>query len=80
MEAEQEKVPKEQAAVKRVGGLRKRHRGGKLATERCQKPKDGSRRKLVAAHRGTTRRAKVAQRKRHGLKWQGKDKVASRTN
>jgi hypothetical protein len=33
-------VPKENAAVNPVGGLRKRHRGWNLATEQCQKLKE----------------------------------------
>jgi hypothetical protein len=51
-EAEQEKVPKEQGAVKPVRGLRKRHRGRNLATERRQTPEDGSQRKLVLPAEG----------------------------
>jgi hypothetical protein len=42
-EAEHQKVPKEQAAVKPVGGLRKRHRSQNLAAERRQKPKERTR-------------------------------------
>jgi hypothetical protein len=75
MKAEQYMVSKEQATVKHVGGLRKRHRGQNLATERRQKPKDGSRAKLVAA-----RPEKVAQRKGHRLQGQGKDKITQRTH
>jgi hypothetical protein len=68
-EAEQEDIPKEQAAVKPVGGLRKWHRGRNLGAERRQKTKDrirvncGSRRKLAAEGMKTTRRAKVVPRK-----------------
>jgi hypothetical protein len=62
-EAEHREVPKEEAAVMPVGGLRKRRRDRNLAAERGQKPKARSRRKLAAVRRGTTRRAKVAWRK-----------------
>jgi hypothetical protein len=68
-EAEHDKFPKEQAAVKPVGGLRKRHRGRNLAAERRQKPKErtwgicGSLKLLTAVGMRTTRHAKVAWRK-----------------
>lgn len=58
-ETEHEKVLEEQTAVKHVGGLRKRHRGLNLASERPQKPKErsqgncGSRKNLTAASRTT---------------------------
>jgi hypothetical protein len=61
-EAEHQEVPKEQATVKPVGGLRKRHRGQNLAAERHCKPKDWSWRTLASACRRTTCLAKVAQR------------------
>jgi hypothetical protein len=77
-EAEQEKVFKEQPAVKPVGEMRKRHRNRNLAVGRRQKPKIGPRRKLVAVRRGTTLRAKMVQCKEHGLQGEGKDMVASK--
>jgi G:T/U-mismatch repair DNA glycosylase len=77
--AEHQEVPKEHAAVKPVGELRKRHRGRNVAAERRRKPTDGSRRKLVAVRRRTTLSAKVARRKGHSLQGQGKDKVSPRT-
>jgi hypothetical protein len=57
--------------VKPVEGLRKRHRGRKLAAGRRGEPKEltrrdcGSRRKLAAACRKVSRRARVAWRKRN---------------
>jgi hypothetical protein len=53
-ESELREVPKEGAAVKSVKGLKKRHRGRKLAAGRSGEPKEltrdgGSRRKLTAA-------------------------------
>jgi hypothetical protein len=39
--AEHREVPKEHATVKPIGGLRKRHRGWKLAAECRQEPKNG---------------------------------------
>jgi hypothetical protein len=68
-EAEHEKFPKEQAAMKPVGGLMKRHRGRNLVAERLQKPKEmtwgdcGSLKQLAAVGMRTTRRAEVAWRK-----------------
>jgi hypothetical protein len=70
-EAEHWEVPKERTAVKPVGGLRKRHRGRKLAARQRGKPKEltqgdcGSGRKLVAACRKVSRLARVAWRKRN---------------
>jgi hypothetical protein len=48
------------AAVKPVGGLRKRHRGQNLAAEHRHKLQDGSQRKLATTRRPTTLHAKVA--------------------
>jgi hypothetical protein len=39
-EAEHQEVPKEEAAVMLVRGLRKQHRDQKSATECCQKTKE----------------------------------------
>jgi hypothetical protein len=39
-EAEHWEVPKECVAVKPVGGLRKQHRGQKLAARQCREPKE----------------------------------------
>jgi hypothetical protein len=81
-----EEVPKEDAAVKPVGGLRKRHRSRNLPAERRQKPKErtegncGSRRKLAATRRKITRRTGVARRKGHGRQGNGQDKVARGTH
>jgi hypothetical protein len=67
--AEDQKAPKEHAAVKFSGALRKRHRGRNLAAECCQKLKErtrgncGSQKKLGAAHRRMTQHAGVAQHK-----------------
>jgi hypothetical protein len=64
-------VPKEQAAVKPVGGLRKRHRFRDLRAERRQKPKErtrgncGSQKKLAASGMKVTRRTGVTRRKGH---------------
>jgi hypothetical protein len=74
--AKHEKVPKKHTAVKPVGGLRKRHRGQNLAAERRPKPKArtpencGSQKKLAAARRRTTSRAK----------WHGARETSSRKN
>jgi hypothetical protein len=68
---EHQEVPKDEAAVMPVGGLRKRRRDRNLAAERRQKPKEltrgdcRSRRKLAAACRKMSRRAAVAWRKRN---------------
>jgi hypothetical protein len=78
-------APKEHAAVKPVGGLRKWHRGWNLAPECHHKPGEwtqgnfGSRRKLATACRGMTRRAEVAWRRAHGRQEQGQDNVARGT-
>jgi hypothetical protein len=67
--AEHREAPKEHAAVKPVGGLRKRHRGRPLGAGRRGQPEErtrgncGSWKKLVAAGRNITCRAGVARRK-----------------
>jgi hypothetical protein len=59
----------EDAAVKSLGTLKKRHRGRHLAAGRCGEPKElaqgicGSQRKLAATSRKVSRRARVAWRK-----------------
>jgi hypothetical protein len=69
-EAEYRKVPKEDAVVKPVVGLRKRHRDWNLAAERRQKQKKrtqgycGSRKRMTAGGRRMTHCARVAWRKR----------------
>jgi hypothetical protein len=84
-EAEHEVVPKEEAAVKTFGALKKRYWDRHLAVGRRGKPKkriqgDGlSRKNLVAALRGMTLRAIPARRKGHCSQGQGKDKPAQRT-
>jgi hypothetical protein len=68
---EHQENPKGEAAVMPVGGPRKRRKVRNLAAERRQKRKErtrgyiGSRRKLAAACRKVSRRAKVARRKRN---------------
>jgi hypothetical protein len=68
--AEHQEAPKD-SIVKPVEGRKKRHRGRKQAAGRRGEPKDvtrgncGSRRKLAAACRKVSRRAKVAWRKRN---------------
>jgi hypothetical protein len=69
---ERQEVPKEDAPVaKTVNERRKWHRGRKLTAGRRGEPKEliredcGSRRKLAAACRKVSRRAKVARRKRN---------------
>jgi hypothetical protein len=83
--AEHEEVPKEGAAVKPIGALKKLYGGWDLALRCCGQPKKetqgsgGSQKKLTAARRGITHCAVLAQRKgscRHG---QGKDKAVPRT-
>jgi hypothetical protein len=70
-EAVHREVPKEGAAAKSSGALRKRHGSRKPATGSRRKPKErprgncGSRKKLSAAGRKMTRRAGVARRKEH---------------
>jgi hypothetical protein len=67
-------VPKEEAAVKPVRALKKRHGDRHLAVEGRGKPKKrtqgdgGSRKKLAAARRGMTRRVVPARRKGRGHK------------
>jgi hypothetical protein len=65
--AEHREVPKEHAALKSVGGLRKRQRSRNLAAERPDQPKErnrcGFRGKLAAARRKMARSAGVARRK-----------------
>jgi hypothetical protein len=76
-ETEQWEVPKDRAAVKPVGGLRKRHRGRKLAAGRRGEPEEltrgdcGSGWKLAASGRKVSRRARVAWRNMHIIrnKW-----------
>jgi hypothetical protein len=68
-EAKHEEVRKDEAAVKSSGALKKRHRGLHLAAgrrgklEKHTQSKSGSRKKLAADRRGTTRRLGVAWRK-----------------
>jgi hypothetical protein len=63
---EYQEVPKEDALVQPVGGLRKRHRGHNLAEEHHGQPKEwtqgncGSWKKLAAASRNMTSHAGVA--------------------
>jgi hypothetical protein len=69
--AEQEKVPKEEAAVKSSGALKTRHRGRQLAAGRRGQPgkepgeTEDPRKKLAAAGRKMTRRTGVARSKVH---------------
>jgi hypothetical protein len=44
-------VLKEKASVKSSGTLKKRHRGRNMAAGLCGQQKDGSQRKVIAAHR-----------------------------
>jgi hypothetical protein len=61
-----QEVPKEEAAIMLVGGLRKRRRDWNLAARRHQKPKVRiqasceSRKRLTIAYRKMTRHARVA--------------------
>jgi hypothetical protein len=70
-ESEHREVPKEYAAVKPVRGRKKRHRGRHLAAGRRGEPKElaqgdcGSRRKLAAACRKVSCRARVAWHRRN---------------
>jgi hypothetical protein len=72
-------VPKEGAAVKSSGALKKRHGGWHLAAERCRKLKEwtkgicGSQRKLAAACKGMTCR------RGHGHKGYDWDNVVQET-
>jgi hypothetical protein len=76
-EAEHRDVSTEEAAVKSSGTMKKRHRGRHLAARRRGQPKGltrgicGSRRKLTAACRKVSRRARVAWHKRNVVrnKW-----------
>jgi hypothetical protein len=67
---EHQEIPKEDAALMRVGEPRKRLRVYNLAAERRQKAKErtrrnrGTRRNPAAAYRKVSRRAKIAWRKR----------------
>jgi hypothetical protein len=76
--AEQEKVPKEEAEVKPVRALKKRHGDRNLAVGRHGQPKQctegdgGSRKKLAAARRWMTCRASSAPRRDHGCQGPGK--------
>jgi hypothetical protein len=78
-----EEVHKEDATVKPVGALRKRHRDQNLAVGCNEKPKEwtqsngGSRRKLAAAHRGMTHHAGVARRKGHCHQGHGRGNAPS---
>jgi hypothetical protein len=71
-ESAQEEVPKEEAAGKSFGALKKQHGDWNLAVGRRQNPKErtqdngGSRKNLALAYRGTIRRTGVARRKGHG--------------
>jgi hypothetical protein len=71
---EHQEVPKEDAAVMPVKGLRKQRRGRKQAAGRREEPKElnrgicGSREKLAAACRKVSRHATVAWRKRNILR------------
>jgi hypothetical protein len=84
-EAVHREVPKEEAAEKSSGVLKKRHRGRHLAAGRRSQPEGktrgncGSRKEFAAARRGMTRRAGVARRKGRGRQRQNKDNVAPRT-
>jgi hypothetical protein len=68
---EHQEVPKEDATVMPVGGLRKWYRNWNLTAGRHQKPKGRiqasceSRRRLTVAGRKTTRRARVAWRRKN---------------
>jgi hypothetical protein len=67
--AEHLEVPKKYAAMKLIRGLRKQHRGQKLAAERCQELKErtrgncGSRKELAATGRKMPCHAGVTQHK-----------------
>jgi hypothetical protein len=80
---EQQEVPKEENAVKRVIALKKRYGERHLAVGRPRKPKkqtqgnSGSRKKLAAACRGMTHSTISARRKGHCCQGQGKNKDVS---
>jgi hypothetical protein len=88
-EVADEEVPLEDAVVTPVGEPRKRRRDRHLPAQRRQKKeqkertqrKNGCRKNFVAAHRGTTRRAKVARRKENliGKNWT-RDNMVRRTS
>jgi hypothetical protein len=71
---EHQEVPKEEAAVMPVGGLRKRRRDRNLAAGRRQKPKRRiqasceSRRRLTVTGRKMTRHARVAWRRKSDVR------------
>jgi hypothetical protein len=73
-EVAQQEVPREDAAVMPVRGLRKQRRGRKQAAGRCKEPEKlnqgicGSREKLAAACRKVSRHATVAWRRRDILR------------
>jgi hypothetical protein len=77
-----EEAPKEDAALKPIGALKKRHGDRNLAVRPCGQPKKwtqgngGSRKELVAACRGIARRAIPARRKGHVRQGYGQDSVA----
>jgi hypothetical protein len=79
---EHQEVPKEEAAVRSSGALKKRHRDRNQAAERRQKPKErnrgncGYRKRLAVAGRKMIRRARVAWRTRNFIrKYLTPDKV-----
>jgi hypothetical protein len=84
--AEHQEVPKEEAAVEMIGGLKERYGDRHLAVGRRRQLKsrtqdsDGSRKKLVAARRRTTRPAGAVPRKGHGCQVPGRDSVARGTS
>jgi hypothetical protein len=69
---ERDEIPKEEAAVKLVRALKKRHRDRHLAVRHRSQPKirtqgnGGSRKNMAAARRRTTRREGVARCKGSG--------------
>jgi hypothetical protein len=83
--AEHQEVPKEAPAVKTARPLEKHYEDQHLVVGRREKPKkrtqgdSGSRKKLVTACRGMTRRTVLSRRKGHCRQGQGKDKTVPRT-
>jgi hypothetical protein len=79
-EAEHEEAPKEEAAVKPVRALKRRHGDWSLPIRRHSQPKKrtqgdgGSWKKLVTAHKGMTHHAIPAGRKGHCRQGQRMDK------
>lgn len=71
-------VIKEHAAVEIVTVPNKQYRGRNLAVKPRRRPKDRSRWKSAANHRGTTRQAKVARRKGNVGKSQMREKAGRR--